>query len=121
MANAYNLNGYPIVVFKNCGGVNVPLQPWPQTFYVCREMFVDLTVELRPLTVTGFLKGVSKNFITMNFWRLCHLLYKIGFLDVPEGTRFSIKYWRWAFWKTFKRREEYLKAARERLGRCSTI
>lgn len=66
------------VMFKNCGGVNVPLQPWPQVFYASRELFDIKAFELRPLTLAGLVKGVGKNLVTMNFWRLCYLLAAPG-------------------------------------------
>lgn len=87
------------VMFKNCGGVHVPLQPWPQFFYVSRELFDIKALELRPLTLTGLVKGVGKNLVTMNFWRLCYLLHRAGFLRTPEGQMFSIHDWTWKFWK----------------------
>ena len=63
------------VTFRNLGGKHIPLQPWPQVFYVSRRVLeVADHIEVRPLTVTGLLKGIVCNFVTMNWWRLAGLL-----------------------------------------------
>jgi len=87
------------VTFKIVEGREVPCHPWPQVFYVSREFLEINGVELRPLTITGLVKGVGKNFISMNYWRFMRLLNKIGFLDAPEAHPLSWKHWRWRFWR----------------------
>ena len=87
------------VVFKNVQGINVPCQPWPQTFYVSRLLYEIDAIEVRPLTVTGLVKGLGKNFITMNWWRALSILRRAGLLDTPEGARLSLHDWRWDFWR----------------------
>lgn len=87
------------VRFKNIGGNAVPLQPWPQKFYVSRELFERDAFEIRPLTFAGLLKGVATNFVAMSYWRFCRLLWRAGFLRPPEGERFSFRrHWCWRFW-----------------------
>lgn len=93
------------VEFKNVGGINIPTKPWPQMFYVSRELFDMLTFEIRPLTVMGLIKGVGKNFVTMNYWRMTYLFSKCGFLDVPEGEIMRWKYWRWNFLAVREKRQ----------------
>ena len=86
------------VRFVQLNGCHVPLQPWPQCFFISRELLEMDAVEVRPLTLTGLMKGVAKNFVTMNFWRMCWYLRKAGFLTTPIGSQFSIRDWQWRFW-----------------------
>jgi hypothetical protein len=79
------------VVFKNVEGHAVPLQPWPQTFYISRNLLERDAVEVRPLTAIGLIKGVTRNFVTMTFWRFCITLRKLGLLNTKEFERF---HWR---------------------------
>jgi len=88
------------VVFKGVHGMYVPCRPWPQAFYVSRFLCETNAIEVRPLTLTGLAKGVAKNFVTMNWWRLLFLLRKAGFLDTTEGCQLSLRDWRWDFWRT---------------------
>lgn len=100
-------------------GVFVPNQPWPQTFVISRTFLVSDTVEVRPLTLTGFAKAVLRNFVTMTFWRLCFLLRRLGFLKTPECGRyhwrqFTLRFWRYAEPNWF-RSYRWLKARQRRL------
>lgn len=88
-----------IVSFRNVEGSAVPLQPWPQKFYVSRSLWQTDALELRPLTLTGLVKGVGRNFVTMNFWRLCWTLRGIGFLKTPEAGRYHWRDLTLAFWR----------------------
>lgn len=95
------------VVFQKLGGLNVPLQPWPQSFYVSAvHLYGKDEYELRPLTITGLVKGVGKNFICMNFWRLQFLLWRGGFLCTKIGHKPSWRDFRWDFRNTLRVREE---------------
>lgn len=89
----------------------VPMQPWPQKFYVSRSEIMRDRVEVRPLTVTGLIKGVGQNFVSMNFWRLCFILRALGFLSTKECCLYhwrdlTLRVWkyhqlrrfRWARW-----------------------
>lgn len=103
------------VRFKRMNGRNVPLQPWPQVFHVskCFQGALDV-IEIRPLTVTGIIKGISKNFVSMNLWRVMRLLWWAGFLDTSEGEPASLKHWRWDFWRTRYERRHPLKNVKPR-------
>lgn len=88
------------VLFKNIGSNHsIPMQPWPQTFYVTRTMLYQDAVEVRPLTITGLLKGVGRNLITMSFWRLCRTLLILGFLATPEGECYGWRHLTWRCWE----------------------
>ena len=88
------------VTFRNLGGRHVPIQPWPQVFYVAKVLLRTPLVELRPLTMAGLLKGVGPNFLTMSYWRFVNALWKAGFLTTPDGARLSVRgHWRWTPWK----------------------
>lgn len=63
----------------------------PQKFYVARSEVIRDVVEVRPLTVTGLIKGVGRNFVSMNFWRLCFVLRALGFLKTKEC---ALYHWR---------------------------
>ncbi len=95
------------LIFKeDMSGVVIPLQPWPQKFYVRRALApMDLLWEVRPLTFTGLFKGVMLNFITMSYWRFMYLLRKIGFLSTAEGGILSWKDSRFDFWRVRKERK----------------
>lgn len=105
-----------IVEFKQIDGRFAPLRPFPQSFFISsRLLFMD-GFEARPLTVTGLIKGVGKNLITMTYWRALYGLYRTGFLAVPEAEQFSFRYWRWDFWNVLDdRRTAYLEL---RAGAC---
>lgn len=86
----------------------VPLKPWPQSFYVSTLLLnnkFDGLLEARPLTLTGLVKGVLKNFIVMNWWRINYSLWKCGFYDLNEGETFSWGKLRLKFWETFALRK----------------
>lgn len=87
------------VVFKAVRGFAVPCQPWPQKFIVTRTLLHVDAVEVRPLTLTGFVKGVSRNFLTMNWWRLLWLLRCLGFLSTKEACMFQWRDLTFRFWR----------------------
>lgn len=88
------------VAFTRIGPNHViPMQPWPQHFYVTRTLLHADGVELRPLTVTGLVKGIGRNFVTMNFWRLCWVLRGLGFLNTPEAGCYRWGDLTLAFWR----------------------
>jgi hypothetical protein len=88
-------------------GRDIPLQPWPQKFYISGTMLCSQEVELRPLTLTGLVKGVGKNFICMTWFRFRWLFFRVGFLDCPQGERLSFRHqWRWDFWNVRAARQE---------------
>lgn len=82
----------------------MPCQPWPQTFFASRYLINNDVIELRPLTATGIIRAVARNFITMSYHRALYLLFKAGFLDAPEGSALSMGYFRLKFWKARKYR-----------------
>ena len=96
------------VTFRNVEGRNVPVHPWPQVFYVTKAMWQTCDfMELRPLTLCGLLKGVARNFVTMNWWRLHRLLWWCGLLTTREGELFDLrKQWTWRFWRELRGRRE---------------
>lgn len=74
------------ITFENVKGMWVPSSPWPQELYISGTMWhanIDAYV-VRPLTVTGLIKGVGRNFITMNYWRFLITLRILGLLNTPE-------------------------------------
>ena len=86
------LYGVPAVArkqatFTNVQGMWVPTQPWPQVFYVSRELMATDTLVLRPLTISSLLRGIGRNLISINYWRLMVVLYWLGFLEVQEHER----------------------------------
>jgi hypothetical protein len=85
------------VVFRNVEGRVVPCQPWPQAFYVSRTMLRTDAVEVRPLTVTGLVKGVGKNFVTMNYWRFVATLRVL--LNTPENCMLSWRHFNVTPWR----------------------
>jgi len=99
---AYN---YTQLTFKSVEGRAVPCQPWPQKFLVSRQFLDQDTVELRPFTLTGMIKAISTNFVSMSYWRFMYFLFKCGFLETQEGCYLSWHDWRWNFYSTLKRRK----------------
>lgn len=93
------------VVFKRLGGRNIPLQPWPQRFFVSINAVISGPdyLEVRPLTLTGLVKGVAANFITMNWWRLLRMLRFAGFFNTPEGEVVGWRHLTLKFWKNWRR------------------
>jgi hypothetical protein len=53
----------------------------------------------RPLTVTGLVKGVGRNFVCMNYWRFLRLLLIFGFLPTDEGAMMSWRTFNPRFWR----------------------
>ncbi len=101
------------VLFKHVEGREIPMQPWPQSFYISDEFLRSGEIEVRPLTVTGIIKGIGTNFITMSVWRFYRVFFKVGFLDIPEGECPSFKrHWRWMFWRVLKQRRRKVEASR---------
>jgi len=95
------------LLFKRIDGArDIPCKPWPQKFYISRYMVDSYNCEIRRLTFMGIIKGIFTNFISMSYWRFMHLLFKIGFLDTPEGNILSFGDWRWKFWKVKKERRK---------------
>lgn len=95
------------VMFRNVGGTVVPTQPWPQAFVVSRCLLDRDAVEVRPLTFTGFFQAVGRNFVTMNFWRLCWTLRGLGFLKTEECCYYrwrdlTLRFWRYQQVRRFK-------------------
>lgn len=88
------------VSFKHLGpsGV-VPMQPWPQKFVVSRSLLVSDAVEVRPLTIAGLAKGIGRNFVTINFWRLCWLLRGLGLLKTEEACLYRWRDLTLCFWR----------------------
>ena len=76
-------------------------RPWPQRFIVSRHMLMYDAVELRPLTITGIVKGLATNLVTINYWRILRVLRRVGFLTTIPGMELSLRDWRWAFWRTY--------------------
>jgi len=97
------------VTFKMVYGRAIPMRPWPQVFYVSRKFLEYDAIEVRPLTLTGLIRGIGKNFIAMNYWRFMYVLRGFGFLSTKEYERlswshFTIKFWKHMIW--FKKRKE---------------
>jgi len=93
-----------VVIFKNVRGFYVPFQPWPQSFFITRDLTEYDMMELRPLTLTSFFIHVFRNFVTMNINRIKLLLYYMGFMHIQHlGCRDWE--WRWKFWIELKERK----------------
>lgn len=102
------------LVFTLVEGRAVPCQPWPQLFYVSRRSLQTDEIELRPLTVTGLLKGIGRNFVTMNFWRLCYVLRGLGFLKTEDACRYhwrdlTLRFWRYQNARRFRWTRHFLR------------
>lgn len=93
--------GLKQITFTNVEGNLVPQQPWPQSFYMSGQSWsagLD-AFEVRPLTLSGLLKGVGRNFVTMTYWRFLRLLLILGFLPTPEMARYSWRTFTLRFWR----------------------
>lgn len=93
---------YSIVSFREQPGAAVPTYLWPQKFYISAFSLDRCAYELRPLTITGLAKGIVTNFITMNWWRMCRLLRRAGFLNTLPGCSYSWRNLTLKFWITRK-------------------
>lgn len=87
------------VTFELVRGYAVPCQPWPQKFVVSRSLIMRDAVELRPLTLTGLVKGVTQNLVTMTWWRVLYALRLLGFLTTPQNCVLSLHDLTWRFWR----------------------
>ncbi len=72
-------------------GRSIPVNPWPQKFYITEQLFEAHLIKIRPLTLMGLMKGIFENFITMNWWRIKYILFLIGFMDCPAGENLNFK------------------------------
>ena len=86
------------VEFKHVVGRDVPMQPWPQVFYISALLIDRDAYEVRPLTLTGLVKGVGRNLVTMTYWRFMVTLRILGLLSTPESERLSWSHLTWRFW-----------------------
>ena len=93
------------VWFEHVAGREVPCQPWPQSFWISSFCGNQDMIELRPLTLGGLLRGLGKNFITMNYWHFMRLLWVMGFLNTEEAEIFSWSQWNWHPLRTRARRK----------------
>jgi len=101
--------GYQDIVFTTVDGREVPHTPWPQHFYISGQRWLSAydAWDVRPLTFTGIVKGVGRNFITMNYWRFMIFLRVLGFLSTPETARlswhhFTLRFWKHQMWWRFR-------------------
>ena len=69
------------------------------TLFVSRELLETNCFEIKPLTIGHFLFAVGRNYLIILYWGFLRCLFKLGFIDIPEATPFSWKYFRWRFWK----------------------
>ena len=94
------------VTFRQVEGRHVPCQPWPQVFFISPQLLCQApNIELRPLTLAGLLKGVGRNFVAMNLWRLVNVLWRAGLLNTVEGKALSVReHWTWTPWRTLAAR-----------------
>jgi hypothetical protein len=60
-------------------------------------------VQIKPLTIGFLLESTIRNNTKMLYWYFINLLWKTGFIDMPECERFSWKYFRLAFWQRKKK------------------
>lgn len=89
------------IVFEHVDGRDVPRQPWPQMFYLSGAAWrpdMDAFV-VRPLTLSGLIKGVGRNFVTMNYWRFMVTLRILGFMRTAEFERLSWRHFTWRVWE----------------------
>jgi hypothetical protein len=92
-------DSWEVIEFHHLDGRNIPLQPWPQKFWVSAYAVEDCA-EIRPVTFAAIAKAVAQNFVSMSWWRFRWAFFRLGFLDCPEGAQLSFRrHWRWDFWK----------------------
>lgn len=96
-----------VIVFKTVKGTLVPLSPWPVRFFISRDLLEYDMAEVQPLTFTRLIRSIVQNFMTINWWRIKMVLYKVGFLEVKNfGEMLSIReHWRWDIRCVRKERE----------------
>ena len=85
--------------FKNVENKIYPNLQLLSTFFISRVFLERGYVEVRPLTIGHLLFALSRNYSILLYWRFLRCLFKLGFIDIPEATPFSWKYFRWRFWK----------------------
>jgi hypothetical protein len=56
-------------------------------------------VQIKPLTIRFLLESTIKNYAIIIYWEFWRLLWRTGFIDIPEGVKYSWKYFRLAFWQ----------------------
>ena len=71
---------------------------FPKKFFVSGELLERWEIEVRPLTVTSFIKGVSINCAFMSRIRFIRLLLRLGFVEIVEpgmigGWEFCLPDW----------------------------
>ena len=93
-------DSWAVVEFRHLDGRNIPLQPWPQKFWISAQAIIDSpSIEVRPVTLTAIFKAISQNFVSMSWFRFRWAFFRLGFLDCPEGAQLSFRrHWRWDFW-----------------------
>lgn len=89
---------------KNLDGRVVPNQPFPPVFFISDELFDIAAYKIRPLTFSNFIRSIARNFISMNYWRLMNLLWKLGFLNTKLAEQLSFSHWNWHPLRTRKER-----------------
>jgi hypothetical protein len=70
----------------------LPFEDYPQVVYYTGSWMWKRETDVfaaRPLTLTGLLKGVGRNFIVMRYWRFMVFLRILGLLSTPELGRLS--------------------------------
>ena len=93
------LDSWEVVEFRHLHGRNIPLQPWPQKFWISAQAIDSPSIEVRPVTLTAIAKAVAQNFVSMSWWRVRWGFFRLGFLDCPEGSQLCFRqHWRWDFW-----------------------
>ena len=65
------------------------------TWHVSGESLLSDSIDIRPLTLTGFIRAIARNFWILNYWRALRSLYEIGFLDVKQDEELTLKKWSW--------------------------
>ena len=75
---------------------------YPQVIYYSGKLLHRLeedAIEIRPMTVTGLIKGIGRNFVVMRYWRFIVLLRILGLLNTPEQERLSWRHFTLRFWE----------------------
>jgi hypothetical protein len=79
-----------------------PGQQMHFSYYIDERMLINRHIVIKPLTLSFLLSSSIKNNCITAYWIICRMLYKAGFIDIPEAAQFRWKYFRITFWKDRK-------------------
>jgi len=80
-----------------------PTKQLAYKFFVSDFDMVRHYYEIKPMTFGNILYAILRNYIRIWYWLFVRILWKIGFIDIPEYAAFSWKrYFRFSFWSPKK-------------------